>query len=185
MAGRAPAPRFRPRSGPNVRFSVVAARFNEPIVKKLVDGAVAAFTAGGVGAGAIDVHWVPGSFELPLAAHHLAISGRYAGIACVGVVIRGETPHFEHVAREAATGIRSVALATGIPVTFGLITALTEEQAWARAGGDVGNRGAEAAEAALEMAHFLKARTFARLDSPTRSARRPRRSRVDARDRKR
>src|SRR5258706_11932813 len=185
MAGRAPAPRFRSSSGPNVRFSVVAARFNEPIVKKLVDGAVAAFTAGGVGAGAIDVHWVPGSFELPLAAHHLAISGRYTGIACVGVVIRGETPHFEHVAREAAAGIRSVALATGIPVTFGLITALTEEQAWARAGGDVGNRGAEAAEAALEMAHFLNARKVVRPDRRRRTARRPRRSRVDARDHER
>src|SRR5438105_13399440 len=156
MAGPAPVPRSHPRGALSARFGVVAARFNEPIVKKLVDGAVAAFTAGGVGAGAIDVHWVPGSFELPLAAHHLAISGRYAGIACVGVVIRGETPHFEHVAREAAAGIRSVALATGIPVTFGLITALTEEQAWARAGGDVANRGAEAAEAALEMAHFLR-----------------------------
>ena len=131
------------------------------------------------------MHWVPGSFELPLAAHHLAISGRYAGIACVGVVIRGETPHFEHVAREAAAGIRSAALATGIPVTFGLITALTEEQAWARAGGNVGNRGAEAAEAALEMAHFLKTRTFVRPDLRTRTARRPRRSRVDVRDHKR
>ena len=156
MAGRAPMPRSHHHGGLNARFAVVAARFNEPIVKKLVDGAVAAFAAGGVGASAIDVHWVPGSFELPLAAQHLAASGRYAGIACVGVVIRGETPHFEHVAREAAAGIRSVALATGTPVTFGLITALTEEQAWARAGGDVGDRGAEAAEAALEMAHFLK-----------------------------
>ena len=182
MAGRAPAPRLRPRSGPNARFGVVAARFNEPIVKKLVDGAVAAFTAGGVGAGAIDVRWVPGSFELPLAAHHLALSGRYAGIACVGVVIRGETPHFEHVAREAAAGIRSVALATGIPVTFGLITALTEEQAWARAGGDVGNRGAEAADAALEMVHFLEARTSVRPDRRTRTARR---SRMGVRDHKR
>ena len=156
MAGRAPVPRSHRHGGLNARFGVVAARFNEPIVKRLVDGAVAAFTAGGVGASAIDVHWVPGSFELPLAAQHLAASGRYAGIACVGVVIRGETPHFEHVAREAAAGIRSVALATGTPVTFGLITALTEEQAWARAGGDVGNRGGEAAEAALEMAYFLR-----------------------------
>jgi len=75
--------------------------------------------------------------------------------ACVGVVIRGQTPHFEHVAREAATGIREVALATGVPVTFGVITALSEEQAWDRAGGDVGNRGEEAAEAAVEMAEFI------------------------------
>ena len=155
MAGRAPAPRSRPRGGLGARFGIVAARFNEPIVKKLVDGAVAAFTVGGVGTSEIDIQWVPGSFELPLAAQHLARSGRYAGIACVGVVIRGETPHFEHVAREAAAGIRSVGLETRVPVTFGVITALTEEQAWARAGGKVGNRGAEAAEAALEMAHIL------------------------------
>ena len=155
MAGRAPAPHARPRQAARGRFAVVAARFNEPIVKQLVDGAVHAFTAGGVPATAVEVHWVPGSFELPLAAQHLAGSGRYAGIACVGVVIRGETPHFEYVAREAAAGIRSVALATGTPVTFGVITALSEDQAWARAGGAVGNRGTEAAEAALDMAHFV------------------------------
>ena len=174
MAGRAPTPRSRPRGALTGRFGVVAARFNEAIVKKLVDGALAAFAAGGIGAGAIDVHWVPGSFELPLAAHHLASSGGYAGIACVGVVIRGETPHFEHVAREAAAGIRSVALATGIPVTFGLITALTEDQAWARAGGEVGNRGGEAAAAALEMAHFV---TEQRWSTRTRRGRAPARSR--------
>ena len=154
MAGRAPAPRSRPRPGRRARFAIVAARFNEPIVKKLVDGALEAFAAGGAGPSAVDLHWVPGSFELPLAAQHLVASRRYAGIACVGVVIRGETPHFEHVAREAAAGIRAVSLAGGIPVTFGVITALTEDQAWARAGGIVGNRGAEAAEAALEMAEF-------------------------------
>ncbi len=157
MAGRAPASRSRPRHLRRARFAIVAARFNEPIVKRLVDGALEAFAAGGAGPGAVDLHWVPGSFELPLAAQHLAASRRYAGIACVGVVIRGETPHFEHVAREAAAGIRSVALATGIPVTFGVITTLDEDQAWARAGGAVGNRGAEAAEAALEMADFVTA----------------------------
>ena len=173
MAGRAPAPHARPRRAARGRFAVAAARFNEPIVKKLVDGAVAAFTAGGVNAGAIDVHWVPGSFELPLAARHLAASGRYAGIACVGCVIRGETPHFEHVAREAAAGIRSVALETGIPVAFGLITALSEEQAWARAGGTVGNRGAEAAEAALEMAEFVRAASGRTTGRRARSARAP------------
>jgi 6,7-dimethyl-8-ribityllumazine synthase len=183
MAGRAPAPRSRPPAGANLRFSVVAARFNEPIVKKLVDGAVAAFASGGVGAGAVDVHWVPGSFELPLAAQHLAKSGRYAGIACVGVVIRGETPHFDYVAREAAAGIRSVALATGIPVTFGVITALTEEQAWARAGGDVGNRGGEAAEAALEMVHFLARRRPSPQAARPGSGSRPRRTRAGARGR--
>jgi 6,7-dimethyl-8-ribityllumazine synthase len=135
---------------------VVAARFNEPITKRLVDGAVQALRDAGVAPKAVDVLWVPGSFELPQAASHLADNGRYAGIICLGVVIRGQTPHFEHVAREAATGIREVALRTGVPVTFGVITALTEEQAWHRAGGDVGNRGEEAAEAALEMAAFVR-----------------------------
>jgi 6,7-dimethyl-8-ribityllumazine synthase len=134
---------------------VVAARFNEPIVKKLVDGALEAFAAAGVGAGAVDLHWVPGSFELPLAAQALAQSRRYAGIACVGCVIKGETPHFDFVAGQAAAGIGAVSLATGVPITFGVITSLTEDQAWARAGGPVGNRGAEAAEAALEMADFI------------------------------
>jgi 6,7-dimethyl-8-ribityllumazine synthase len=154
MAGRAPAPRSRPRRGRG-RFAVVAARFKEPIVKKLVDGALAAFAAGGVGANEVDLRWVPGSFELPLAAHHLARSGRYAGIACVGCVIKGETPHFDFVAGEAAAGLRQVSLKTGVPVTFGVITSLTEDQAWARAGGPVGNRGAEAADAAMEMADFV------------------------------
>jgi 6,7-dimethyl-8-ribityllumazine synthase len=104
----------------------------------------------------VEVHWVPGSFELPQAARHLAATGRYAAITCVGVVIRGQTPHFEHVAREAAAGIQQVACATGVPTTFGVITALTEEQAWERAGGEVGNRGAEAAEAAVDMAGFVR-----------------------------
>src|SRR4051812_35115478 len=156
MAGRAPAPRSRPRRGRG-RFALVAARFNEPIVKKLVDGALATFAAAGVAESAVDLHWVPGSFELPLAAQYLAQSRRYAGIACVGCVIKGETPHFDFVAGEAAAGIRAASQATGVPITFGVITSLTEAQAWSRAGGDVGNRGAEAAEAALEMADFVAA----------------------------
>jgi 6,7-dimethyl-8-ribityllumazine synthase len=154
MAGRAPSPR-RPAARVGARFAIVAARFNERISKRLVDGAVHAFTEAEVPATDVEVHWVPGSFELPQAAGHLAATGRYAGIVCVGVVIRGQTPHFEHVAREAAAGIRHVALTTGVPTTFGVITALTEEQAWERAGGEVGNRGEEAADAALEMAAWL------------------------------
>src|SRR5688500_10508115 len=154
MAGRAPAPRSRPRRGRG-RFAVVAARFNEPIVKRLVDGALAAFAAGGVATTDVGLQWGRGSFELPIAAHHLARMRRYAGIVCVGCVIKGETPHFDFVAGQAAAGLRQVALETGVPVTFGVITSLTEEQAWARAGGPVGNRGAEAAEAAMEMAEFV------------------------------
>jgi len=156
MAGRAPkVHRLRP-PGRRSRFAVVAARFNERMSQRLVEGALEAFRAAGVAGDAVEVHWVPGSFELPQAAGHLALTGRYAGIVCVGVVIRGQTPHFEHVAREAAAGIRHVALTTGVPVGFGVVTALSEEQAWSRAGGEVGNRGEEAAEAAIEMAEWIR-----------------------------
>ena len=165
MAGRAPTP--RPRAGvaggsATARFAVVAARFNEPISKKLADGAVAAFSAAGVAASRIEVHWVPGSFELPLAALTLARSGAFAGIACVGVVIKGGTPHFDFICREAAAGIREASLATGVPIGFGVITALSEEQAWERAGGSVGHRGEEAALAVVEMAEWLRGRPRAR-----------------------
>jgi 6,7-dimethyl-8-ribityllumazine synthase len=172
VAGTAPTPRDHRRvSGviARARFAVVAGRFNEAISDKLVAGALAGFAAHGVSADRVDVVWVPGSFELPQAALLLARGRRYAGIACVGVVIRGETPHFEYVAREAAAGIRQVALSTGIPVTFGVITALTEAQAWDRAGGAVGNRGLEAASAAVEMAAL--ARQIGRGRGPTPRAR--------------
>lgn len=139
------------------RFAIVAARFNERIVKRLLSGALRAFSTAGVPDDAVDVHWVPGSFELPQAAACLARTGRFQGIVCVGCVIKGETPHFDFVAGQAAAGIQRVALDTGVPATFGVITALTEEQAWARAGGEVGNRGQEAADAALEMAAFVRA----------------------------
>ena len=156
MTGRAPTPRRRGRSWRGLGFAVVAARFNERITKRLLNGALAAFASGGVPAEAVEVLWVPGSFELPQAAAHLAASGRYAAIVCLGCVIKGQTPHFELVAREAAAGIRHVALTTGVPATFGVVTALTEEQASERAGGEVGNRGEEAAAAALEMAQLVE-----------------------------
>jgi 6,7-dimethyl-8-ribityllumazine synthase len=157
MAGPAPKRRPAPVRGHDggTRFAIVAARFNERISERLVAGAHEALDEAKVPREQVEVHWVPGSFELPLAASHLVATGRYAAVICIGVVIRGETPHFDYVAREAATGIREVAVATGVPVTFGVITALSEEQAWARAGGAVGNRGREAAEAALEMAAFV------------------------------
>jgi len=158
MAGRAPHPQRRDRPGrPDARFAIVAARFNERITKKLLSGAQHALAAAGVPDEHVDVHWVPGSFELPQAAAVLARSGRYAGVVCVGCVIKGQTPHFDFVAGEAAAGIQRVALETGVPATFGVITALTEAQAWERAGGEVGNRGQEAAEAAVEMAEFVHA----------------------------
>ena len=159
MAGRAPRPLRRDRLDPrhrDVRFAVVAARFNERIIKRLLSGALRALSSAGVPDEAVEVHWVPGSFELPQAAACLARTGRFQAIVCVGCVIKGETPHFDFVAGQAAAGIQRVALDTGLPVTFGVITALTEEQAWARAGGAVGNRGQEAAEAAVEMAAFVR-----------------------------
>jgi len=153
MAGRAPQP--QPARKGTGRFAVVAARFNEHISKRLLDGALQAFAAAGVPAASVDVHWVPGAFELPQAAAHLADTRRYAGIVCIGCVIRGQTPHFDFVAGQAARGIQDVALRTGVPAAFGVITALTEEQALERAGGEVGNRGEEAAHAALDMAAFV------------------------------
>ena len=155
MAGRAPTAAAS-RISPGDRFAVVAARFNEEIAEKLKDAALAAFATHGVSADAVETHRVPGSFELPQAALALARTGRYAGIVCVGVVIKGETPHFDYVAGVAAHGISRAALDTGVPMGFGVITSLTEDQAWARAGGAVGNRGEEAARATLEMVAWLR-----------------------------
>ena len=168
MAGRAPGSAINPIAG-RERFAVLAARFNEAISEKLLDGALAAFATHGVVRDAVEVHWVPGSFELPQAALALARTGRYAGIVCVGVVIKGETPHFEYLAHAAAQGIGRAALDTGVPMSFGVITALSPEQAWARAGGAVGNRGQEAALATLEMAGWLS--TIRARRAPTRDGR--------------
>src|SRR2546428_1536921 len=140
MAGRAPRVRRVRRPGRPPRFAIVAARFNERITERLVQGALEAFRGARLSGDAVDVHWVPGSFELPQAAGHLAPPGRYAAIVCVGVVIRGQTPHFEHVAREAAPRIREVALATGVPATFRAATARSDGQACARARGGAWER---------------------------------------------
>ena len=137
-------------------FAVCAATFYDDLAERLVNGAVEAFAAAGISPASVDTYEVPGAFELPLAAKLCAESGRFAGVACVGVVIRGETAHWEYVAGAAARGIARAALDTGIPTTFGVITALTAEQAWARAGGAVGNRGEEAALAAIEMSDWLR-----------------------------
>jgi len=144
----------RPR-GEERRIAVVAARFNEAISRKLVDGAVAGLTSLGVAAEAIDIAWVPGAFEIPLVARRLARSGRFDGIICLGAVIRGETAHFDLVANESARGIADVARDTGVPVIFEVLATETLAQAEARAGGAHGNRGWDAAEAALEMADLL------------------------------
>jgi len=170
MSGRAPGAVIDPVAVGRRRFAVVAARFNESISEKLLDGALGAFAAHGLPRKAVEVHWVPGSFELPQAALALARTGRYAGIVCVGAVIKGETPHFDYVAGAAAQGIGRAALDSGVPMSFGVITALTFEQAWARAGGAVGNRGEEAARATLQMCGWLSSLGGRRRTRPAGSA---------------
>lgn len=143
------------RSGAGRRFAVVASRFNVSVTDKLLDGALEAFAAGGASSDMVDVAWVPGAFELPVASRRLAASGRYAAIVCVGAVIRGETSHNEIVAMQAAAGMRTVMEDTGVPVLLGLVTTEDLAQALDRAGGAHGNRGWDAASAALEMASLL------------------------------
>jgi 6,7-dimethyl-8-ribityllumazine synthase len=137
------------------RFAVAAARFNEIVTSKLVDGALACFRAHSVSEDDVLVVWVPGAFELPLAAQRLAATGLYDGVVCLGAVIRGETPHFDIVAGECAGGLRDVALRTGVPVGFGVLTTGDMGQALSRAGGKHGNKGWDAAAAAMEMASVL------------------------------
>ena len=141
---------------PTDRIGIVVARWNEGITKKLLDGAVSKLRERGIADDAIDVAWVPGSMELPLVAKRLAKLGRYQAIICLGAVIRGETSHDQHINRAVSVAITQLALEMNIPVLFGVLTCETMEQAIHRAGGNVGNKGAEAAEAALEMAGLLK-----------------------------
>jgi 6,7-dimethyl-8-ribityllumazine synthase len=135
-----------------LRFAVVVGRFYEDLARRLTAGAVAGFELAGVGAGRIDRHSVPGAYELPFAAKVLAETGDFAGVACLGVVIRGETAHFDYVCAEAARGIQDVGLATGVPCAFGVITCDTMEQALARAGGDKRDQGRNAALTVARMA---------------------------------
>src|SRR5262245_24475650 len=143
-------------STPPGRFAIVAARFNQFIVEQLVAGAVDALQRHGIADDAIDVAWVPGSFEIPLVAQKLAASRQYAAVITLGAVIRGETDHYDHVAGQAASGVAQVALATGVPVIFGVLTCNTIQQALDRAGGKAGNKGAEAADAAITMVNLLR-----------------------------
>lgn len=136
-------------------FGIVASRFNDFIVKALLEGALDAVRRHGGDAGTVDVVWVPGSYEVPLAAQEMAKTGRYDAVICLGAVIRGSTAHFDYVAGGAAGGISSVALQTGVPTIFGVITTETIEQAIERAGTKMGNKGFEAAAAAIEMADLL------------------------------
>jgi 6,7-dimethyl-8-ribityllumazine synthase len=140
----------------SARFAIVVARWNETITRKLLDGAVAKLKEQGVADDAIDVAWVPGSMELPLVAQRFAASNRYAGVICLGAVIRGETTHDQHINRAVSTAITQIALDTNVPVLFGVLTCETMEQAIHRSGGNVGNKGAECAEAAVQMAGLLE-----------------------------
>jgi 6,7-dimethyl-8-ribityllumazine synthase len=143
---------FAPPPG---RFALVAARFNHFIVEHLVGGALDGLKRHGVVDDAIDLVWVPGSFEIPPVAQRLASSGKYAAVICLGAVIRGDTSHYDHVAGEAAKGVAQAALGTGVPVIFGILTCDTLEQAINRAGAKAGNKGFEAAMTAIEMVNLL------------------------------
>jgi 6,7-dimethyl-8-ribityllumazine synthase len=136
-------------------FGVVASRFNDFIVKALLEGTLDAVRRHGGDVGSVDVVWVPGSYEIPIAASEMAKTGRYDAVICLGAVIRGSTAHFDYVAGGAANGISSVALQTGVPTIFGVITTETIEQAIERAGTKMGNKGFEAAVSAIEMADLL------------------------------
>ena len=148
-------------------FGIVASRFNDFVVKALLEGAIEAIRRHGGEAGVVDVVWVPGSYEIPVVARELALSGRYDALICLGAVIRGATAHFDYVAGGAAGGISNVALETGVPVIFGVITTESIEQAIERAGTKMGNKGFEAAVSAMEMADLMaKLRERASLSNP-------------------
>ena len=144
------------------RVAVVVSRYNETVTGRMLDGALFALAAGGVPRERIDVAWVPGAFELPLAADRLAAGGRYAAVICLGAIIRGETSHDRHIATAVGQGIEQTARRHGVPVPFGVLTCDTLAQAIARAAGGpadgfAGNKGAECATAALEMISLLAA----------------------------
>jgi 6,7-dimethyl-8-ribityllumazine synthase len=138
------------------RFGIVASRFNDFITKDLVNGCLDTLLRHGANEDDISLTWVPGAFEIPLLAQKLAKSKSVDAVICLGAVIRGSTPHFEYIASETAKGIAKVSLDTGLPVTFGVITADTIEQAIERAGAKDGNKGRDAALNAIEMANLIK-----------------------------
>jgi 6,7-dimethyl-8-ribityllumazine synthase len=142
-------------SPPAGRFAIVASRFNAMVTESLLAGCRDALARHGLADDRVDVAWVPGSFEIPLVARKLAESGRYAAVICLGCVIRGETSHYDHVAGQAAAGVMQASLATGVPVIFGILTTETVEQALNRAGLKSGNKGSDAALAAIEMVNLL------------------------------
>jgi 6,7-dimethyl-8-ribityllumazine synthase len=144
-------------SATGLRFGIVVSRFNEFITGKLLAGAQDAIRRHGGDEAQVDVAWVPGAFEIPLAAQKLATGGRYDAVICLGAVIRGSTPHFDYVAGEATKGVAHAMLQTGTPIAFGILTTDTIEQAIERAGTKAGNKGFEAAVTGIEMANLMRA----------------------------
>ena len=142
-------------SGKGLKFGIVAARFNEFIVSKLVGGALDTLHRHEAADSDIDVAWVPGAFEIPIAAKKMAASGKYDAVLCLGAVIRGSTTHYDYVCSEVSKGVAQVGLQTGGPTIFGVVTTENIEQAIERAGTKAGNKGADAAMAAMEMASLL------------------------------
>jgi 6,7-dimethyl-8-ribityllumazine synthase len=140
----------------DLRIACVAARFNDLVVEQLVRGALDALKRHGVAEKQVEVVRVPGAFEIPLVLRKLALSRRYDALIALGAVIRGDTPHFDYVAGECAAGVSRIALETGIPIAFGVLTTETVEQAMDRAGGKAGNKGADAALTAIEMVNLLR-----------------------------
>ena len=143
-------------SGKGLKTGIVVSRFNESITKNLLSGAVDCLEKQGVNSGDIEVFRVPGAFEIPKTAQSVVESGKYDGVLCLGAVIRGETPHFDFISKEATNGIAQVAMNSDIPVIYGVITTDTREQAVDRSGGKVGNKGWDTALALLEMVDLRK-----------------------------
>ncbi|MBI3935223.1 MAG: 6,7-dimethyl-8-ribityllumazine synthase [Acidobacteria bacterium] len=158
--GNLESPKYRELAGDltaaGLRFAIVVSRFNAFVTERLFNGALDALTRAGAKAADIDVARVPGALEIPLAAQHLAETGRYHAIICLGAVIRGETPHFEYVCAEASRGVAQATLRSGVPMSFGILTVENLEQAVDRAGLKSGNKGFEAALSAVEMANLLR-----------------------------
>lgn len=142
--------------GSGGRFAVVVSRYNDSITRKLLDGALATLGSHRVDENEIDVAWVPGAWEIPVVAQRLARSGRYVAVVCLGAVIRGETTHDQYINQQVSHSLGQISLDANIPVLFGVLTCNTMEQAIHRSGGNVGNKGSECAEAALEMVHLFR-----------------------------
>ena len=142
--------------GKGLRIGIAASRFNETVTSRLLDGAIEGLDANGVSKDDVDVAWTPGALELPIVARQMAGSGRYDAIICLGAVIRGETAHFDYVSAGAQQGVVRASLDTGVPILFGVLTTDDTAQAMERSGGKNGNKGFDAATAAIEMANLLK-----------------------------